>query len=181
MGGVVIVHNIWTLWFASEEIRHGGNSWFVYRNGFARSAGHRLSHLPKDERTINIRVDGHFTVDLVVEHRHCHRLAAGLVRARCAAFAPYHPRFFAIPRTDRHIFPRRVCLPRTIHPQSSRYLCIDLDRTRDLYRRSRYAMAQTIGARDGDADHTVGTIDLRNRVTAFRFARSERYLTLSLK
>ncbi len=42
-------------------------------------------------------------------------------------------------------------------------------------------MAQTIGARDGDADHTVGTIDLRNRVTAFRFARSERYLTLSLK
>jgi RarD protein len=81
-----------------------------------------------------VRVGGHFTVDLVGEHRHRHRLAAGLVRARRAAFAPYHPRLFAIPRADRHIFPRCVCLPRTIHAQSSHRLRIDLDRTRDLYR-----------------------------------------------
>src|SRR6266516_189066 len=119
VGGVVIVHDIWTLWIASKKIRHGGNSWFVYRNCFPRSAVHRLD--------------------------------AGLVRARCPAFAPYHPRLFTVPRADRHIFPRRVCLPRTIHAQSFHHLRIDLDRSRDLYRRSRYAMAQTIGSRDGNA------------------------------
>jgi len=134
VGSFVVVHDIWALWIASKKIRHGGDSWFVYRNGFARSTGHRLSHLPKDERTINVRVGGYFTIDLVGEHRHCNRLAAGLVRARRAAFAPYHPRLFAIPRADRHIFPRCVCLPRTIHAQSSHHLRIDLDRTRDLYR-----------------------------------------------
>jgi len=167
VGGVVTVHDIWTLRIASKKIRHGGNSWFVYRNGFARSPGHRLSHLPKDERAINVRVGGYFSVDLVNEHWHCHRLAAGLVRARCAAFAPYHPRLFAIPRADRHIFPRRVCLPRTIHAQSSHYLRIDLDRPRDLYWRSRYAMAQTIGPGDGNADHGVGAIDLRTESPRF--------------
>src|SRR6266571_5230220 len=36
VGGVVIVHDIWTLWIASKKIRHGGNSRFVYRNVFAR-------------------------------------------------------------------------------------------------------------------------------------------------
>jgi hypothetical protein len=141
MGSVVIVHDIWALWIASKKVRHGGDSWFVYRDGFARSTGHRLSHLSKDERTINVRVGGYFTVDLVGEQRHCHRLAAGLVRARRAVFAPYHPRLFAIPRADRHIFPGRVCLPRTIHAQSSHHLRIDLDRTRHLYRRRGYAMA----------------------------------------
>src|SRR5438105_7307110 len=160
MGSVVIVHNIRTLWIASKKIRHGGNPRFIYRNGFARSAGHRLPHLPKDERPIDVRIDGYFTVDLVGEHRHCHRLAAGLVRARCAAFAPYDTWFFAVSGADWYILPRRVCLPRTIHAQSSHHLRIDLDRTRDFYRGSRYAMAQTIGSRDGNAGHTVGAIDL---------------------
>src|SRR6266487_180598 len=141
VGGVVIVHDIWTLWIASKKIRHGGNSRFVYRNGFARSPGHRLSHLPKDKRPINVRAGEHFIVDLVGEYRHCHRLAAGLVRARRAAFAPYDAWFFAVSGANRHIFPRRVCLPRAIHAQRSYHVRDELDRARHLYRRSGYPMA----------------------------------------
>jgi len=114
---------------------------FVYRNGFARSPGHRLSHLPKDKRPINVRAGEHFIVDLVGEYRHCHRLAAGLVRARRAAFAPYDAWFFAVSGANRHIFPRRVCLPRAIHAQRSYHVRDDLDRARHLYRRSGYPMA----------------------------------------
>src|SRR5438477_2011186 len=140
VGSVVVVHDVWALWIAPKKIRDGGNSWFVYRNGFARSTGHRLSHFSKDKRPLNFWAAAHFIVDLVGEHRHCHRLAAGLVRSRRAAFASYQPRLFAISRADRHIFSWGVCLPRTIHPQSSHHLRIDLDRTRDFYGRSRYAM-----------------------------------------
>jgi len=122
---------------ATEILAHR----FVYRNGFARSVGHRLSHLPKDERPINVRAGEHFIVDLVGEYRHCHRLAAGLVRARRAAFAPYDAWFFAVSGTNRHIFPRRVCLPRVIHAQRSYHVRDDLDRARHLYRRSGYPMA----------------------------------------
>jgi hypothetical protein len=95
----------------------------------------------KDERPPNFRTAAHFIVDLVNERGDCHRRAAGLVRVRRAAFAPYDTWFFAVSGANRHILSRGVCLPRAIHAQPSYHVRDNLDRSRHLYRRRGYAMA----------------------------------------
>ena len=100
----------------------------------------------------------HFIVDLVGEYRHCHRLAAALVRARRAAFAPYDAWFFAVSGANRHIFPRRVCLPRVIHAQRSYHVRDDLDRARHLYRRSGYPMAFGADTRSSNIAHGISIV-----------------------
>src|SRR5260370_3224364 len=119
LGGFIIVHHVRALWIASKKIRHGRNSRFVHRNGVARAAGCRLSHFFKDERSLNFWTAAHFIVDLVNERGDCHGGAAGLVRAPCAAFSPYHPWLFSLSCANRPLFPRRVFFPRAIHPQPS--------------------------------------------------------------
>ncbi len=153
MGRDLLVHHIWILRIAPQEIGHGADSGTLFRDRITRAARHRIPHLPGNDWHTRLRSRRLVDVDLIDQHRRCHRRAASLVRIRCASSAADHAWLPPISVADRIIFSRRFSLSRTVHARSSHHLQFDLDRHRYLHLGSDHALA------------------LQSRATSFRRSR----------